>query len=171
MDELKLLAAPLETAIGLGEAFDVIVLWAGSNDPEERLLDPNPDAAAAVAPIVAAVSSLIAAAADHARHVVVLTVPPRRGESDRSRARRLALNAALLAAPGYVLLDIAACLPPHDEDAADKEDARVWDADGVHLTRRGYDVVGDAVFDRLRDAGMLATQHEEAVPAAAATPP
>jgi lysophospholipase L1-like esterase len=149
-------AAKDKAAVGRGALPAVVVLLMGTNDLRGFPPADPQDVAAALA-------ELVGAAAAFGARAVLLTVPampkPEGGDGAAAvalRARREALNALLLqlrrgAAGGgggdgccCCVVDAAAALPPSE--------AALWDADGLHLSKKGYNVLGRVAFEGVKAA-------------------
>ena len=153
-------AAKDKAAAGRGALPAVVVLLMGTNDLRGYPpADPQD--------VAAALNELVGAAAAFGARPVLLTVPampkPEGGDGAAAaalRARREALNALLLqlrrgAAAGdgaaggggdgcCCVVDAAAALPPSE--------AALWDADGLHLSKKGYNVLGRVAFEGVKAA-------------------
>ena len=144
---------------------DVVVILLGTNDLRAY---PTPSAES----ILDDLASLAATAASHGARAVLLTVPPMPGAEARSpslRERRLALNALILAqatrptrtagararaAGGSGSADARANTSARCIDVApslDAADSALWDKDGLHLSKKGYNVLGRLVFAGLAE--------------------
>ncbi|KAL2038901.1 hypothetical protein N7G274_008423 [Stereocaulon virgatum] len=119
--------------------YDWIVLQAGGNDlgwnrtPEQ---------------IFEALKKVWSIALQAGTKVLALTVTEHAGASAKNMARLRALNELILAhqEDGFFTADVAKAIPY--TDMPEEERNEVWD-DGVHLTKVGYERMGDAIAHRL----------------------
>lgn len=140
----------------------VVVILMGTNDLRAF---PPPSAVDVASDLFALASA--GAAEVGVRHVVVLTVPPMPKAESRSADllhRRLALNEVLLEAGASAAGEgvgagaadaessVSVNIKVHCIDAAaslDEADASLWDEDGLHLSKKGYDTLGRVAFEGL----------------------
>ncbi|KAL9099460.1 MAG: hypothetical protein Q9163_005038 [Psora crenata] len=88
-------------------------------------------------------------ALDSGAKVMALTITETSDRTMRTRARYQALNGMIMAhrEDGFYVADVCTAIPWPDTQG---EQGRIWD-DGLHFQALGYDMLGDAIGDRLID--------------------
>ena len=147
---------PRLRALLASRCFDAVVVLAGTNNL-------GGDAAASILDHVAQLRAAVARACPGAR-VLSVTLPELARDRWPGPAKtRVAVNAKL---PGRDRVDLDA-LTCRTCGRGDRDG--LWDEDGIHLARPGYDAFGDAVFAALKRPGdgnadgAVATPHIDAL--------
>ena len=132
--------APRLRALLASRCFDAVVVLAGTNNL-------GGDAAASILDHVAQLRAAVARACPGAR-VLSVTLPELARDRWPGPAKtRVAVNAKL---PGRDRVDLDA-ITCRTCGRGDRDG--LWDEDGIHLARPGYDAFGDAVFAALKRPG------------------
>lgn len=119
--------------------YDWVIIQAGGNDLG---WNRTPDE------IFQALKAMWSIALNAGTKVLALTVTEHAGASRKNMERLKALNGLISdhQEDGFFTADIASAIPY--TDMPEYERGKIWD-DGVHLTKAGYERMGDAIADRL----------------------
>ncbi|KAI1079605.1 SGNH hydrolase-type esterase domain-containing protein [Whalleya microplaca] len=81
--------------------------------------------------------------------VLALTIPESRTNAKKINDRRSEVNTAIkkYSSPNFFFFDLCEAIPYHAMDVMER--SRYWDKDGVHLSREGYDLMGEIIADEL----------------------
>ncbi|KAI0007039.1 SGNH hydrolase-type esterase domain-containing protein [Xylariaceae sp. FL0662B] len=81
--------------------------------------------------------------------VLAMTIPECRANTKKTNDQRNEVNTAIkeYSNPNFFFFDLCEAIPYHAMDVIER--SRYWDKDGVHLSREGYDLMGEMVADEL----------------------